>query len=554
MTRFVLALTAFCLLAASLASAADYVINRKVLLPNNAPAAKLPVVMRIFDNGRPVSNILLHTDANGMLNYRITEATLAKIEYPFVYLYLGSAKSAFMISQIDSQTLKPSTAVDFFRPPMPAMLLPGAAQDPDPNSPIYLQPPYTQKGRVVDWKGQPVVGATVKIGAAQVGGPFGDITGGFPVNYPVLQISTPQLTAVTGVNGVFQMPGLSVELGPGMIADRSLCAVYAVKSADGKTVAGENPRFLMYAHSAGIEDRGETRWKIVVEPTRRVSGRVLDSITGRPMAGVRVGLLGRPDLLAGICLPVQTDANGSYTFPSVPRCRVMLAIADRQGDNYTDGWTELPTGRYSHRPDEAEPDTTPIEKADISVNPLVDVPIVLTDAETEAATGATVLMTIDCDNEFSEGTNPDSLVFKPATYQRVAPPEGKFTARIPVGSCTIAFTAPGYKGFIGADIQPENNPPVEAVVERQEGLLFQFQTNNPKKFENLKLVFVNEATGESRTCPGWQIRENGRWFFECAELGPIYAWQVQIIRNGKEIVPLTNVPNIGWWPIVLIIP
>jgi|GEM_PF-2556217 len=553
MTRFVLTLTALCLLAASLASAADYVISRKVLLPNNAPAAKLPVVMRLFDNGHPVSNILLHTDANGMLNYRITEATLAKIEYPFVYFYLGSAKSAFMISQIDSQTLKPSTAADFL-PPMPAMLSPGSSQNPDPNAPIYLQPPYTQKGRVVDAKGQPVVGATVKIGGAQIGGPFGDISGGFPVNYPVEQISTPQMTAVTGANGVFNMPGLYVELGPGMMADRTLCAVYAVKSADGKTLAGENPRFLMYARSAEIEDKDETRWKIVVEPTQRISGRVIDSITGQPVAGVRVSLRGRPDLLAGTCMPVQTDANGSYTFPSVPRCRALLAIAGRQGDNYTEGWIELPAGWSSHRPNEPEPDTKPIENADIPVNPLVDVPIVLTDAETERVTGATVLMTIECDRGFMEGTNPDSLVFDPTTYQCVVPPGGKFTARIPVGPCTIIFAAPGYKGFIRADIQPEDNPPIEAVVERLEGLLFQMQTTNPQKFENLRLVFFNEETGESHTCLGWQIRENGRWFFDCANLGPIYAWQVQVIRNGKEIVPLTKVPNIGWWPITLIIP
>jgi len=553
MLRLTLFLTACCLLFASLATAADFTLTRKVVLPNGKPGAKLSVRMLVLGYGL-ILDRTLRTGADGTLTVKIPGADLANTDFPEGYLYISAPGAATLIAKLPlpGNIRMNSGGVPMGPPPlpgMPGMMMPGAR--PDPHAPLRLLPAFTQRGIVVNNTGKPVAGAVVEVSEAEVQ-PY---SGGIPVNYPADNFVLPNLRAKTGSNGKFSLPGLYVETSPGVLLDRSLCAVRATwKAPDGKIWLGGNARFLIYAKSNTVSDPQGTRWKIELAPTLPASGRVLDSVTKNPVQGIKVRVMARSDLLVGTCLPVFTDANGYYHFPAVPQGQVLLAIVKPQGVQYSGGWVVLSEERHYGMREEAPP--TSITANDIELCPLVAITGTLRDKTTGKAPGFPVLMTVEYGQRYSEGTDWGDLVYQSPAIQRLLPPDGTIAMRVPVGFCNVSFLAPGYRTRIEQEFTPADNPLLHISVERQRGILFKLVTANARKFENVEVEVKDEDFGEGSSGYARNFQPDGRWFFnaEDTKAGPFAGWQVQVSRNGTVIVPWKHIANPNAWPVVVNIP
>lgn len=447
----------------TLAAAADFTLTRKVQLPDGTPAANLPVRLLLF--GTEVRDITLRTDAAGTLTLTIPEAELAGRAYPQGYLYISAPGAATVIAQLalpSGERMIPG-GMPAGPPPlpgMPGMMMPGAR--PDPNAPLRLPPAFEQPGIVVDHKGNPVAGATVEVSEAQVQ-PY---AGGIPVNFQAENFAIPALSTVTAADGTFRLPGLYVESSPGVLLDRSLCSVRAVWEApDGRIWLGGNPRFLIYSKSNTVPDPNGDRWKIEVAPTLSVGGRVVDSVTGKPIAGITVSLLARSDLLVGRCLPVRTDDAGRYLFPAVPQGQLLLAVVKPQGDQYSGGWVQLTERRRLGIPAEDAP--AAVTARDIELRPLIRFKGSLRDKTTGKAPGFPVLLTVEYGERFSEGTNWGDLVYQPPAYTQVVPPSGEIDLYVPVGFCRVGLRAPGYGSWFEQEFKTANPRMTISVPRRQ---------------------------------------------------------------------------------------
>jgi len=550
MSRSILFLAALWLLCASLATAADVTLTRKVQLPDGTPAANLPVRMLVFGNA--ARDVTLRTDATGTLTVTIPGAELADSGYPQGYLYFSAPGSATVIAKLalpGGSRMSPG-GTPMGPPPlpgMPGMLAPGA--QPDPNAPLRLPPAFEQPGIVVDNKGNPVAGAIVEISEAQVQ-PY---AGGIPVNFPAENFTIPALSATTAADGTFRLPGLYVESSPGALLDRSLCSVRAAwKAPDDRIWLGGNSRFLIYSKSNTVPDPHGDRWKVEVAPTLSAGGRVVDSVTGKPIKGITVSILANSDLLVGRCLPVKTDDAGRYQFPAVPQGQLLLALAKPQGDQYSAGWVQLTEqGRFGTDP-EAKPGA--ITARDMELRPMIEFKGTLRDKTTGKAPSFPMLLTVEYGERFSEGTNWGDLVYQPPACTQVVPPSGEIDLRVPVGDCRVGLTAPGYGVWFGQEFIAAN-PRMTFSVPRREGILFQFITANPRGYQYLKIDLKDKVSGVTSFAPARNFQPDGRWFFDTKEskVGPDAKWQVQVSRDGRVVIPWSPV-DANAWPVVVNIP
>jgi hypothetical protein len=146
---------------------------------------------------------------------------------------------------------------------------------------LQLGPEHVVRGRIIDLKGQPAVGATVRL-----------VESSWWLPPPLLSIWAP---TITDDKGLFLIRGLSA------------ATVYL--QIEGETFTPQRSQIdPVRADSAG-------KLTISVSPAKRLHGRVVFADTGKPAAGARIFSLGAP---IGDRRWLETETNGDGNFAIDP--------------------------------------------------------------------------------------------------------------------------------------------------------------------------------------------------------------------------------------------
>jgi protocatechuate 3,4-dioxygenase beta subunit len=157
---------------------------------------------------------------------------------------------------------------------------------------LSLGAEYVVRGRIVDLKGQPVVGVSVRL------------VEDWWLPPPMLGFWAP---TTTDDKGLFLIRGL----GPGKVG----------MQIEGETITPQ--RSEVEPMRAG----SDAKWTLSVAPAKRLHGRVVFADTGRPVAGASIVSLGSP-IVDRRWLETRTDADGRFeVHPFVPDERQMAGRA-----------------------------------------------------------------------------------------------------------------------------------------------------------------------------------------------------------------------------------
>jgi len=146
---------------------------------------------------------------------------------------------------------------------------------------IRLRKAYTVTVRTVDPKRTPVSGArvaVVEIGSA-------GWTPSVRLNYAFADIATPALTAISGTDGHATIPGLDkANSHMGLSLE-----IAGMATVDGAILAGDG------GTNSNLEERREIPVRdVYLAATAPLTGTVVNSATGLPIAGVKFEFIPRP--------------------------------------------------------------------------------------------------------------------------------------------------------------------------------------------------------------------------------------------------------------------
>lgn len=272
------------MLLCAVANADARTITRTIRTPEGKLAAGAKVTVRYFTADALLMEKQVRANAQGVVRVEVKSAPSARgyllIDVP------GSALAISTFSFFDDQGL-----LDFIG-----------------GGTITLAPAFTQTGTVVDSAQQPVPRAQVAVL---------QITDDIPLNSARPRIVTPVCRATCDTRGRFTLRGIS---------DCTLlpAQLIAACSVDGKPLVGESAKFFFSAKQRQPQ-------QIEVGATMALEGKVVDA-AGTPVAGVLVRLVGIPGVWLQSLGAVQTDAQGIYRFPTVPKNAARIyALAAPEG-------------------------------------------------------------------------------------------------------------------------------------------------------------------------------------------------------------------------------
>jgi len=315
------------------------------------------------------------------------------------------------------------------------------------NLPYGLTEGTTFSGVVQDPDHHPVAGAIVAITG------FERSESVVPVNDPSFGVKTPSLVQVTGADGRFKFPPVTLGDVPGGFGKTEITAT---ATTNGRVWDG-------YADSIGLATfppAGQATANIDLHPTFSLHGTTVNDASGQPVGGVAVRLKGFPPGLFATVPPVVTDALGRFDFPEVP-------IGDANFLVHSAGF--LPEKVEAPNPASPDADATgpSPDSVTIKLNPLVP----FRGKVLDAATGKPPLLPVDVMATFDDNTQPpddsDSLQTSATTAA-----DGSFTMSVPSGDIAVtledmpsryAIAAPttltvGENGLTGAVIKVQKAP------------------------------------------------------------------------------------------------
>ena len=183
-------------------------------------------------------------------------------------------------------------------------------QDPPWTPERRLGAPYSIGGRTTDAAGHPVPGATVSLVWAQLQSwnatPFNSTT--------THLIATPELIAHSDSNGSWSMPGID------FILQENNAPFTAVFEAVADNPFRTAMSSLKLESNSGALKRKDVPLDILLAPPIRVTGRVVNWVTGAPVAGASCVRNVIFTVLAGTS--AVTDAAGRFRWTSPGRCRI----------------------------------------------------------------------------------------------------------------------------------------------------------------------------------------------------------------------------------------
>ncbi|MHB9109145.1 MAG: HEAT repeat domain-containing protein [Armatimonadota bacterium] len=479
------------------ALAAKMTINRQILLPDGKPAAGARVVIRTYTATEQFKmDTRVVTNANGVFT--------AEVEYE------THPHPAFRSGYIIVDAPYCSLALMEFRP--------WGAGDP-----LRLSKAYTQSGTVVDLAGKPIANAQIHIGSINDGGGFA-----WAMNVPARGIKTPEFTAVSNEQGVFALRGITIE----RTAFVS-CDLWMQAEVDGQPLRGAARSFSFWPQGEP-KDRLGLPAVFTLSPTLALRGRVLNALTGAPVAGASVKLDGyRPESFRSL-LPVVSGPDGTFTFRSVPAAEQLFAVATHPQMGI--GWKLVAKGEFDRGV--TKPITTLPNEVVLSLHPMTTVTGRVIDRDT-GQPPVPVKMAISV--EYEGGYNDGRIALGRGATGTFMKPDGTFSLITATGANTFLVTGPGYwrDEVVNADVEPDGTTEVILKVYREKGQLIRFEGNAPDDLQRLNVSVRKVPDGQPVTVGGASgIQPGGYWFYSPRIAGDNAEYQVT--RGGKVVVPWTR--------------
>ncbi|HOF86816.1 MAG TPA: hypothetical protein PLZ36_01760 [Armatimonadota bacterium] len=506
------ALLAALVLTAGLAQALT--ITRVMRKPDGAPAAGAVVIVRTLTAaGALKEERRVIADARGAIAVEMAEETPPLAGFRAGYLLIAVPGCALTLAELSPAGDAPPGRPDTLR----------------------LFPAYRLPGTVQTAAGTPVAGAAVTV---HVLGPNASL--GFqtcPVNAPAARLSTPALTAASGPDGAFTLPGVVIARPEGYRRDGGEAIPISVSAraagADG-VLAGE-ARLTFHPGPLRPGDRvGENR--IVAQPAMALRGTVLHAVTGLPVAGAAVRLTAPLDSIE-TRPPVVTKADGTFDCPDVPADVRIFAVATHP--QLASAWRRLTEPADDGAPRRCAQTT-------LLLRPLAQVRGALLDPVTRRAPAAPITVIATADEGYHDGI---VSVGRASVAVRTGA-DGAFAFTTAIGGTTLTAIGPGYRsaaGLLAVGVPLNGLEGVSIPLAREQGLLCRLDA------ETLAGLTVEvRLPGADRTLGGVPgVKADGWWFYPLAD----GAVEVRVLRYGMPVTPWQALAvEEADWPVILAVP
>lgn len=474
-------------LAAQTLSAAPVTMTQGIVLPDGKPAAGAQVTVRIVNpDGSLREDTRTEADEKGVFSVEVEPPAEAGPPCRTGYLLVRAPSCALCLAPL------PPSERGF-------------------SMPVNLRPAFTVTGTVVDQDKAPFGGARVAVislHSASSG------LGSLFVNAPLRGITTPELTTVTAEDGTFSLPGVT---GP----QASTFTAYLDAETDDLIATETYMNLLPQTQPARLGlRRGIT-----------VSGHVLHGVTGQPLKGARVSLLGGPGHGVGARPPVVTDEQGAFCHTKIPRLFKLFVTVE--ADDLVNDWAEM----------SGEEDS---EDVIIKLRPWATVSGKIVDPDTGAAP---IVRCSEVTALYRQGSTQDREPTMHPGMTKVRPPaaDGTFTFRTAAGPNRIWASGAAFKSAepISIEVPPEGLTDLMLPVHRQTCFAVRFESDSPDGLKEINLD-VKESEDkwhtEGRIDPEWS-RRTANWGDKMV---------IRIRRAGEVVLPWTEIvadPNN--WPLVL---
>jgi len=284
---------------ASVAGAAPVTVGWKVLLPDGKPAAGAKVLVRVVQTGRlTVKDTWVETGDDGAFSADVD------IE-PGAWDEPGAGYGFVLIDMAGHALLAHEAPYGNLRKP----------------SELKLSADFEVSGQVVGPDGQPVPAADVSVlhlkplSQDVAAGPWG-------LNVPRWGAQYLPLTTKAGADGAFKLRGITADMGTPMVG-----------------VTASAPGLQGFPSESYVRPEGPPL-KVHLKPTLSVSGRVVQALTGEPVAGARVRPFAHPADQAATRAYPETDAEGRFTIADLYPVEKLFVEATHP--NLAKAWAELP--------------------------------------------------------------------------------------------------------------------------------------------------------------------------------------------------------------------
>lgn len=521
-------------------------VTRRITLPDGGPAVGAKVTVRTWTPEKLLDERQVQTDANGGFTAEVLYERPAAPMQRRGCLVIDMPGYALTLANLPTSGSAGGGRA-FPPPPMPGLVPapigPGGGRGPDGS--LRLAPAYQQSGQVLDPQGAPAAGATVTVRSVGTG-PFG---GGFPANVPEAGIAMPELVAKTGADGTFTLRGLAVE-NMGYVVPSTNAAVWARVDAGGKVFAGGNERFFFRGGAQPGRQPSPDTTEIRLVPCYPVSGRVLNSATGAPVAGANVHLLSEPAFAAAVTLPVMTDADGRYLFPGVPSANILFVQASHP--DLAGAW------EFGFR-GAAGPQRKGFEQAvqapDVRLTPWGTV----AGSVVDEVTGKAVSVPLHVACSYTSGYNDGEMAFTGQSTTAAVRPDGSFTLKAPLGHAVVRVYGPGYHGTGGGEAAAAGGAPMVLKAQRDGGALVHLTGVPLERLARCEIRVRGGGRPETSVGNGPNISD-GYWFCS-ANMGSFVAggqpMEVQIVGKSRDDVILPWTPldlQTKEWPLEIQVP
>lgn len=403
-------------------------VERQILLPDGKPAVGAQVLVRSLKSvdGTLLEDKAATTDAQGRVSTEIEMDNDGRDDPVRVTGYL----------EVDA----PGAALTFENFGV------WRGRRPENVAPLRLTQGYQVTGEVQRNDGQPVPGATITLHA------FASNWSPWRINYPGAGIVTPQASGKTGTDGTFSLRPVAINQQNYGNGDPTLrLNVSATATINGQAWAGQTEmwgRQMVGAPApptpAPVPAPGgpaslDPMSTIPLYPTMDVRGRVLDAVSGAPVAGAGVSLMGSPNMVISTLAPVTTNTEGAFEFKGVPA--VFQLFAQVTHPNLSEGWARIGEERLQVLNKNAT-ETKVYDGLEVKLRPWATVSGHIVDV----ATGKAPLSPMSIESVYDEGYNDGDIGVGHSVVFGEAAPDATFTIKLPTGFNHVRVRGEGLLG------------------------------------------------------------------------------------------------------------
>lgn len=517
-----------------------FIVSRKVLMPDGTPAVGAAVTIRTYgDDEKLLQEMTTNTDNTGMVNATVkynypTEKSSETISNGYMIVDMPNCALSFakLIGKNPDVQIIPSFKGSIDDTILKSKYPVKSFSDSMKDTTLKLKTDYQQKGIVLNKENQPVADAQVTvIGFVQT----------IKVNFGAPVISTPSMITTTAKDGTFVLRGVTAEplsrLGMPYMSDTAPCFIVASAKVDGKVMVGENSSFVF---SSRLREKNQ---EILLDYTTSLTGKVINSISGKPLTGVNVHVKAVESLWSYILPICTTNEQGDYTYPVITQSSDMYVLTSTSG--FADGFICVGSVGGSYR-GKLQPLPDKVIASNVKMRPmgpLTSLKVV------DAVTGKPPVVKLSLMVNLCQGIYDRKIgLIGVSKISSLVQPDGTVASVMPLGSNEVSFYGPGYRSNAMVEVPAKDIIPVS--VKRRNGILIQFNSNRPKEFPDFYPKIIDGNGKENPTSLYMDtVAPDGTWFYELrGELAGPY--HLKVMKGNQELVPLTEVkPEV--WPNVI---